>query len=194
MKDTYVFDLDGTLSDGRHRLHLLPSKDIANRTDSWDAFNLAADGDMPILDNIRLMNELYQFGKRIIILTGRSDVAKHLTIKWLWEHGCNYNDIIMRPASDHRRDIEFKEEKLKEVGLERIVACFDDLEHVAKHIRKLGVTCHLVTHYDNQCVSTSPHVRYPEKMKVHGLGYCKLSDTYSEGYNQAIEDTKELNK
>lgn len=194
MKDTYCFDLDGTLSDGRHRLHLLPSKDIANRTDSWDAFNLAAGDDMPILDNIRLMNELYQFGKRIIILTGRSDVAKHLTIKWLWEHGCNYNDIIMRPASDHRRDIEFKEEKLKEIGLERIVACFDDLEHVAKHIRKLGVTCHLVTHYDTQCVSTSPHMRYPTPIEVFEDDDDLLNMGYGMGYNEAIEDTKELNK
>lgn len=197
MKDTYIWDLDGTLSDGRHRLHLLPKKDEAHLTYSWDKFNLAAGEDLPFLDNIRHMNDLYQFGKRIVILTGRSDVAKHITEKWLWEHGCNFNQLIMRPASDHRRDIEFKEAKLKEIGLERIVACFDDLEHVAKHIRSLGVTCHLVTHYDTDKqgnVSNQPHVRYPELMKVHGLGYCKLSDTFSEGYNLAIKDTKELNK
>lgn len=194
MKDTYVFDLDGTLACCKHRLHLLPTKDTAHRTEAWDSFNLAAGGDSPILDNIRLMNELFRFGKRIIILSGRCDVAKAVTEKWLWEHGCNFNQLIMRPAADHRRDIEFKEEKLREIGLERIIACFDDLEHVAKHIRSLGVTCHLVTHYDTDCISISQHVRYPEQMKVKGLGYCKLSDTFAEGYNQAIADTKELNK
>nr|DAD80228.1 MAG TPA: hypothetical protein [Caudovirales sp. ctTqA28] len=194
MKDTYVFDLDGTLSDGRHRLHLLPSKDTAHRTEAWDAFNLAADKDLPFIDNIRLMNELFQFGKKIIILTGRCAVAKEVTEKWLWEHGCNYNQLIMRPVDDHRRDIEFKEEVLRDIGLDRIVACFDDLEHVAKHIRSLGVTCHLVTHYDDSHVGVSQHVRYPSPMKVHDLGYCKLSDMFAEGYNLAIEDTKELNK
>lgn len=195
MKDTYIWDLDGTLSDGRHRLHLLPKKDEAHLTYSWDKFNLAAGEDLPFLDNIRLMNELYQFGKRIVILTGRSDVAKHITEKWLWEHGCNFNQLIMRPASDHRRDIEFKEAKLKEIGLERIVACFDDLEHVAKHIRSLGVTCHLVTHYYTQCVSTSPHVRYPELPEELKYGTSN-SDTAKMryGYLKAISDTKELNK
>lgn len=201
MKDTYIFDLDGTLSDGRHRLHLLPSKADAHKTEAWDAFNLAAGGDSAFVDNIRLMNELFQFGKRIIILTGRCDVAKAITEKWLWEHGCSYNQLIMRPAADHRRDTEFKEEKLREIGLERIVACFDDLEHVAKHIRSLGVTCHLVTHYDDKCVSTSQHVRYPDLESVrpeelrendcYSEGY---DDGWSEGYNQAIADTKELNK
>lgn len=195
MKDTYFFDLDGTLADGRHRLHLLPAKEDAHKTQAWDAFNLASGRDMPILDNIRLMNELHQFGKRIVILTGRSDVAYHVTNRWLWEHGCNFNELIMRPASDHRRDIEFKEEALRNYGLERIVACFDDLEHVAKHIRSLGVTCHLVTHYDTQCVSTSQHVRYPEiKTDSDNLWDTDEGAVFNEGYNQAIADIKELNK
>lgn len=195
MKDTYIFDLDGTLSDGRHRLHLLPAKEDAHKTHAWDAFNLAAGDDTPILDNIRLMNELYQFGKKIIILTGRSDVAKTITEKWLWEHGCNYNWLIMRPAADHRRDIEFKEDALTRIGLHKIVACFDDLEHVAKHIRKLGVTCHLVTHYDDKCLSTSQHIRYPELPEELKYG-TRLSNTalMRYGYLKAIKDTKELNK
>lgn len=195
MKDTYVFDLDGTLACGKHRLHLLPTKDTTHRTEAWDSFNLAAGGDAPILDNIRLMNELFQFGKRIIILSGRCDVAKAITEKWLWEHGCNFNQLIMSPAADHRRDIEFKEEKLREIGLDRIVACFDDLEHVAKHIRSLGVTCHLVTHYDTECVSTSQHVRYPDTNVLDpNKVYSAAWDNYIDGYNQAIADIKELNK
>lgn len=195
MKDTYIFDLDGTLACGNHRLHLLPSKDTAHRTEAWDNFNLAAGDDAPILDNIRLMNELFQFGKRIIILSGRCDIAKHITEKWLWENGCSYNQLIMRPQADHRRDIEFKEDKLREIGLERIVACFDDLEHVAKYIRSLGVTCHLVTHYDTNCVSVSQRVRYPTlKTDEDNLWNTEEGATFNEGYNQAIADTKELNK
>lgn len=194
MKDTYIFDLDGTLADGRHRLHLLPAKEIAHKTTSWDEFNLASGADMPFLDNIKLMNELYQFGKRIVILTGRSDVAEHITEKWLWEHGCNFNELIMRPASDHRRDVEFKEEALRSYGLEKIVACFDDLEHVAKHLRSIGLTCHLVTHYDDKCVSTSQHVRYPEPMRVFEDEDDLYQYGYITGYNESIENTKELNK
>lgn len=156
MRDTYVFDLDGTLSDGSGRLHLLPDAANRNNTHSWDDFNMAADKDLPILPNIQLMNDLFQFGKRIVILTGRSDVSKTITEKWLWEHGCNFNHLIMRSRDDHRKDTDYKTEKLQEIGMHRIVACFDDLEHVAKHIRSLGITCHLVTHYDEVRVDLTP--------------------------------------
>lgn len=40
MKDIVIFDLDGTLADGTHRLHLLP-KDNYNETWAWKPFNMA---------------------------------------------------------------------------------------------------------------------------------------------------------
>lgn len=192
MKDIYIFDLDGTLADGTHRLHLLPAKDVAHRTEAWDEFNLAAGKDAPFLDNIELMNELYQYGKRIVILTGRGEVAKSLTEKWLWERGCNYNQLIMRPKDDHRKDIHFKEDKLKEIGLHRIVACFDDLEHVAKHIRSLGVTCHLVTHYETSRVDING-THYPASKVILESYDSDYDYGFDAGYNAAIEDTKVIN-
>lgn len=154
MKHTVIFDLDGTLACGKHRLHLLPQEADANRTEAWDEFNLAAGGDSPIKDNIKVLNALYEAGYRIIILTGRCDIATGITWHWLFDNGVPHHELIMRPAADHRRDVEFKEEKLREIGLDNILCCFDDLEHVAKHIRSLGVTCHLVTHYDTPKVHT----------------------------------------
>lgn len=53
-KNICIFDLDGTLSNGNHRLHLLPKKDL-HLTESWTAFNMAAGGDAPITDTIRVM-------------------------------------------------------------------------------------------------------------------------------------------
>ncbi len=41
-KERYVIvDFDGTLSDGKHRLHLLPTKDL-HLTESWSEFNSAS--------------------------------------------------------------------------------------------------------------------------------------------------------
>lgn len=154
MKHTVVFDLDGTLACGKHRLHLLPQEADAHRTEAWDEFNLAADGDAPIEDNIKLLRSLFKDGNWIVILTGRCDVAIDVTKQWLFDNYVPHQQLLMRPAADHRRDIEFKEEKLREIGLDNILCCFDDLEHVAKHIRSLGVTCHLVTHYDTPKVHT----------------------------------------
>ncbi|AUG88496.1 3'-phosphatase, 5'-polynucleotide kinase [Vibrio phage Vp_R1] len=151
-----IFDLDGTLSCGKHRLHLLPPKELAHINSSWDEFNLAAGADDPIEDNITILKALKDQDYKIIILTGRSATAKKVTEEWLDLHSVPYDDLIMRGSDDDRKDTVIKEEVLR--GLMRffhIVACFDDLEHVAKHIRSLGLTCHLVTHYDNKCLSTS---------------------------------------
>lgn len=149
-----VFDLDGTLSCGKHRLHLLPNKEDAHVTQAWDTFNLAAGDDAPISDNIRLCNAL-SARYRIVILTGRCDVTKSLTTKWLYENGVFYDSLIMRKQDDHRVDIDFKEESLRGIQkLGNIICCFDDLEHIVKHIRGMGITAHLVTHYDTQRVDT----------------------------------------
>lgn len=146
-KHIIIWDFDGTLSDGTHRLHLLPTKGY-NNTESWVSFNLAAGGDAPFMDNIELLRSQYDAGFTIIILTGRSDVALYVSQQWLREHDVPYHELLMRPADDHRRDIDFKEEVLRDLGISNILCAFDDADHVVKHIRSLGITCHQVTHYD----------------------------------------------
>lgn len=145
-KPIVVFDLDGTLADGRHRLHLLPRKDY-HLTESWTEFNLAAVDDLPIQDNIALCNALYR-QYYVVILTGRSDVAEQITRQWLTQNGVRYDALIMRKQADNRKDVQIKEEELRGLGLKNILCCFDDLPHVAYHMRDLGLTCHLVTHYE----------------------------------------------
>lgn len=169
-KPVVVWDLDGTLACGKHRLHLLPTKD-KHITTSWDAFNLACVNDAPINDNLKLMEVLHR-NYYTVILTGRSAVAEKQTRRWLQQQRAVFSELIMRPADDHRKDIEFKEDMLRKIGLERIQCCFDDLEHVAKHIRSLGVTCHLVTHYD------TPH--------THELPRCEHRWVYENVYEHEL--------
>lgn len=145
-----IWDLDGTLADGRHRLHLLPSKADSNKTEGWLEFNKASKFDLPFVENIKLMNTLFDAGLKSIIVTGRSDHVIDDTQEWLYRHGCKYHKLIMRSKDDNRKDTEFKEEVLREIGLSNILCAFDDLEHIAKHFRSLGITCHLVTHYDEK--------------------------------------------
>lgn len=153
-KPIIVWDLDGTLADGTHRLHLLPTRD-KHLAPSWDEFNLACLGDKPIEDNLMLMRCLERQYYNVI-LTGRSAVAYDLTWRWLRENNAAFQELIMRPADDNRPDIVFKEEVLRKLGLEQIQCCFDDAEHVVRHIRSLGLTCHQVTHYDNPLAHVLP--------------------------------------
>lgn len=142
-----IFDLDGTLSNGNHRLHLLPKKDL-HLTESWTAFNMAAFGDAPITDTIRVMEAMRAAGFIVIILTGRSDEAREITEKWLVQNGASHYDLlIMRSASDNRKDTVIKDEILRKIGIERIVAAWDDSPTVIAHFRSLGITTYQVCDY-----------------------------------------------
>lgn len=154
--ETYVFrsrkqkvvivDYDGTLSDGKHRLHLLPTKDL-HLTESWSEFNSASKYDEPITDTIAVINAMYEAGYAVIILTGRSDEVRSESIYWLQKYGVEYDHIIMRRSFDNRKDTVIKEEVLRAIGLENIVACWDDSPNVIKHMRGLGLTVYQVCDY-----------------------------------------------
>ena len=141
-----IFDYDGTLSDGTHRLPFLPTKDL-HLTESWIEFNLMCAGDSPIRDTIDVMNAMYDAGFYVIILTGRSDIAKEESIKWLKDNGARYHLLEMRKQSDNRNDNIIKEEFLRKIGLKNIVAAWDDNPNVIAHFRSLGITTYQVVEY-----------------------------------------------
>lgn len=144
---TVIFDLDGTLADGKHRLHLLPTVDL-HLTDSWNEFNRASKDDPPFQDTIDVCNIMARAGLRVIILTGRSDIVRAETEVWLERNSVLYSELVMRSHSDNRKDIIIKEEFLRnQVGLENIVAAWDDSPAVIEHLRRLGITTYAVCDY-----------------------------------------------
>jgi hydroxymethylpyrimidine pyrophosphatase-like HAD family hydrolase len=144
-----IFDYDGTLSDGTHRLHLLPIKD-QHLTETWIPFNAACVDDTPIQDTIDVMNAMYDAGFYVIILTGRSDHVYDESVKWLKDNGARYHHIEMRKQTDNRKDTVIKEEYLRSIGLENIVAAWDDSPNVIEHFRMLGLTVYQVCDYGDK--------------------------------------------
>ena len=151
-----IVDLDGTLSDGTHRLHLLPTRDL-HLTESWSAFNGAAIGDKPIQNTIDVVNMLWKAGMGVIILTGRSDEVETDTLIWLDRYKVKFDHLIMRRAEDNRKDTVIKEEVLRAIGLEHIKCAFDDSSNVVKHFRSLGITTYQVTEYDKPHAHLQSH-------------------------------------
>lgn len=163
-KPIVIVDLDGTLSDGSHRLHLLPTENL-HLTESWSEFNRAAAGDSPIKSTIAVINGLWVSGFAVVILTGRSDEVRYETCKWLNENGVKFDEIIMRRQEDNRKDTVIKEEALRAIGLDNIVCAFDDSPNVVKHFRSLGITTYQVTEYDK------PHAH----IQSHGVESIKIT-------------------
>lgn len=155
-KGVVIVDYDGTLSDGSHRLHLLPKADL-HLTESWSEFNKAAVNDAPIKDTITIVNGLWVSGFSVVILTGRSDEVERESIEWLRKHGVKYDCMIMRRPTDNRKDTIIKEEVLRAIGLENIVCAFDDSPSVIPFMRSLGITTYAVTEYEKPHAHLQSH-------------------------------------
>lgn len=112
-----VFDLDGCLSDPRHRRHLAPNVEDDDVLGSWDAFNLAA-GQDPVVEPVaELLNQLHLAGYAIAIVTGRNDSAWDLTQRWLNQHAIPWDLLLMRGRGDFRSNVDFKVDALGQLAL-----------------------------------------------------------------------------
>jgi hypothetical protein len=144
----YIFDIDGTIADGIHRLH-----HIEKTPKDWDAFYADCPGDKPIPHMHRLLEDLYCVGGVIVYVTGRSDQIRDETEAWLFRHGFptgGNNRLYMRKAGDYRPDDVLKIELLAELradGYEPIMA-FEDRTRVVKAWRAAGIPCAQVVEGD----------------------------------------------
>lgn len=133
---TIIFDLDGTIADIRHRLHL-----VSSEPKQWDEFNKLCIYDQPNSNVISVLNDLKDVGNEIIILTGRSSVVKPQTLEWLNKYDVHYDEIYMRGRDDYTSDVELKRKWLIRYGKSRIVCVFDDRQGVVNMWREEGITC-----------------------------------------------------
>lgn len=133
-----VFDLDGTLADGAHRLH-----HIQKSPKDWDSFFKDCVDDKPIEPMRALYNELARRNHLVAIWTGRSVAVYNETCEWLSKHRFFVSTSIrMRPEGVFTSDVELKETWLKEFRAETgqtIDLVFEDRKRVIDMWRRNGV-------------------------------------------------------
>lgn len=113
----YIFDLEGTLSDSRHRDHLVPD---------WDEFHKLFPEDGTNENICKLFRILAQ-SANCIILTGMMEKHRTMALAWLKEHRIPHNGLVMRPNDDLRTSPEYKLWNLNIMEHpERIKMIFDD--------------------------------------------------------------------
>jgi hypothetical protein len=152
-----LIDLDGTIRQGSHRLHLLPSQEeIAAAGDTpniaFTRFNEAGDKDKPIQPVIDLVNMFYEQGYYIIILTSctHSDKTLSTMVEQLdiWE--VPYHAAVMRGKDNHRWPVEYKEMFLHDVGIVGYngnVVALDDCVDNCNKFREYGILALQVEDY-----------------------------------------------
>ncbi len=137
--DWVVVDLDGTITDCSHRVHLA-------QAGLWEEFNAACTEDRLRLDVALVLSSLEK-DYEIMIVTGRDNKHRKITWDWLASHGISAQIILMRPSGDFRPDAEVKIGLLetffgnKAAVLNSVMLCLDDREKVVEALRNYGLKC-----------------------------------------------------
>lgn len=97
LPNAWIVDIDGTLARMR----------VGGRS-PYDWHRVIEDE--PIEAVVRLVQLLAKDGNRILITSGRDEVAREDTAFWLEAAGVPFDELFMRPAGDSRRDVVIKQE------------------------------------------------------------------------------------
>jgi hypothetical protein len=120
----YIFDVEGTLSDHSHRLHLVPKVATGKKSD-WFEFQDEFVNDPPIMQTISLLKQLAK-DNYIVISTGMAKRMRKPLEKWLYSHGINPNLVLMR--ENHHGNLtspEVKKRHLDEMA-QKLNGMFDE--------------------------------------------------------------------
>lgn len=147
-----IFDLDGCLSDDRHRLHLI--REVADGSKVYSLYHERLEEDAAM--NLSVLQSCVDGGCKIIFLTSRPEGYRTATESWIEDKLAgaipmlrlgNYK-LAMRPKNDTRKSPEFKVDWLNahDIFAEEIKAAFDDREDVLAAYKDWGISPLRVTH------------------------------------------------
>lgn len=136
MKQAIIFDIDGTLADHKNRL-----KYIEQKPKKWDLFFSESIYDKPLKHIKIIYDALKKTGKYyIIIMTGRPNKYKAITIEWLQKNGFDYDKLLMRPTNNFKQNLEMKEILLQKImQYYEVVFAFDDDEKIMELYKKYNI-------------------------------------------------------
>ena len=153
-KDTYIFDLDGTIAniDKRRALCAKPNGKMDFKQ-FFDPANI--DLDLPNDPVIQTLQMLDKAKFNIVIFSGRSKATKDATVQWLKKYDVPFNVLKMRPTTHpfvYMKDDDLKKHWLDTIFPDdqknRIVAVFDDRDQVVKMWRSNNIPCFQVNYGD----------------------------------------------
>ena len=140
MKNTIIFDLDGTLVNVDARRKIAIKQNGKMDWNKWfDPSNIKFDTPN---DTVIKMAQLFaEDGFNIVIFSGRSDKTKHTTLDWLTHNKVPFNKLVMRDKDRHfMPDNDLKKQLLNEhVDIDDVFLVVDDRQQVVDMWRSLGL-------------------------------------------------------
>jgi hypothetical protein len=137
MEPWVICDLDGTLADCGYRAGLIPD---------WDAFHKMSPMDKPYPAITKLL-ELLNSRHPVLILTGRPEEHRGITLAWLKTQGVSFDELSMRPTLNYESDVDCKWAQAvaffgsEEQVLAQTFIVIDDRDKVVEMWRNKGLTC-----------------------------------------------------
>lgn len=125
LEDAIIVDIDGTIA------HM-------NGRSPYDESRVGEDApDMEVI--LSILAEAEFLGRKVIIMSGRHDTCKELTIEWLEKYYVPYDHLFMRAADDNRPDDIVKYELYMNnvYGKYNVCKVYDDRDKVVFMWRKL---------------------------------------------------------
>lgn len=126
-------DIDGTLADGDHRVHL-----VKGEKKDWPAYFALLSDDSPVSSVIHKVNDMFS-SHTVCLVSGRPDTYQRETLEWLKKHGVPYHWLFMRPGSDKRPDTDIKSGFLKYMPKDKIALVLDDRPNVCRMWEENGL-------------------------------------------------------
>lgn len=109
MKSVVFVDLDSTLANTKQRQHIIEDAREAGREVDWDEYSMACTADTPFPGPVQLVRVLHWSGYQIVIVSGRSEVARVRTLRWLHRNAIPFDEVILKPpGNDGVPNEEFK--------------------------------------------------------------------------------------
>lgn len=142
MKNWIVMDLDGTLCDCSHRVHLAQAKE-------WDEFNAGIAGDVPHAEAVAFLRAVNFDDYHVLLCTGRDEKHRLATMRWLFVQNIImlFDELIMRPSGNRETDDALKVRMVddffegREKALESVLLVLDDRDRVVLAFRDAGFRC-----------------------------------------------------
>lgn len=127
----YIFDLEGTLSDHRHRQHCLPN---------YDEYHARFKDDSVIEANRILYNSCRKQNAMVVILTGKPEKYRAEVETWMDKNNLKWDEIIMRPDGDKRSSPTLKRQVIASIYWpDSPVMVFDDREDVVVELQRFAI-------------------------------------------------------